>query len=182
MSFVRKLFLIALGVVTLAGHVAQAGPPASASVYVWRADLGGWLDTSTNLVWGYSSMGISNTPVTSPQAETFAANYATTLRNSGYVNEADVAGQYVWRLPNLGEYQDAFAKGLFWEDGTTGLYDQSPAAGFQSPAYGWLKWTSTPGTGKNKKLMYYFETTGGTWGTATKTSGLNAIVVRKHVN
>lgn len=55
-------------------------PPDPATIYEYRADLGGWLDTTRNLVWGYNCQPIEG-PKTLNQAKTFAANYATALAN-----------------------------------------------------------------------------------------------------
>jgi hypothetical protein len=184
MSIFSKLVICVFSVcvLLLAGHATEAAPPASAAVFEWRPDLGGWHDTSNNLVWGYASMGISNSPYTQSNAEIYASSlYASDLLNWGYEDEAIVAAQYSWRLPSLAEYQDAYNKGLFWEDEESHIYDASPADGFQSTSYGFTKWTSTLGVTKDKKKAYYFDTTWGSSGLATKTSGKNVIPVRKHI-
>lgn len=57
-------------------------PPDPALIYQWRPDLGGWLDTQTNLVWGYSFYDMLGTStgsgygISQSRAVTAATNYA----------------------------------------------------------------------------------------------------------
>jgi len=170
-----------LGIISNSSSAQPPGPPAAGS-FEWRPDLGGYLDTTTNLVWGYSSMGVTNTPFIFSNASNYPTIYAAELTRGGYPTEAGVAAQLVWRLPTLNEYQAAWNKGFFWRnaESTDGFYDHSPLTGWQDSCYGSLKWTSTLGTKKEKKRVYYFNTCDGSSGTATRTSGLNVILVHQH--
>lgn len=68
----------------------QPPPPNPFLIYEWRPDLGGWLDTQTNLVWGYSFWDLQGTSTGSgyaiPQwlAADAAANYADMLYQRAY--------------------------------------------------------------------------------------------------
>lgn len=186
MRFMSNLLLsvVAICVLFLAGHKTEAAPPAGTAVYVWRADLGGWLDTSTNLVWGYSATSISGSNYSFNYANTtLRANYATLLTNSGYPAEGAAAAQHTnWRLPALNEYQGAWNKGFFTTGADGFNYDTSPAMGYQGPPYGnGLNWTTTPGAGKNKNSIYLFNIIDGGNMIVSKTSSVQAILVRTHL-
>lgn len=69
---------VCLGMLTgSAGNVFAQ--PAGTAVYVWRADLGGWLDTSRNLVWGYSLTDSINSTYQYSSAQSAAAQYPVLL-------------------------------------------------------------------------------------------------------
>ena len=74
------LCLLLLGVFQFSSFEAKALPPASTAVYEWRPELGGVLDTSTNLVWGYSLRNSMNQNAGFTGANTYVpANYAVML-------------------------------------------------------------------------------------------------------
>jgi hypothetical protein len=54
-------------------------PPNPFVIYQWRPDLGGWLDTQTNLVWGYSFNDLQGHGITQSMAVDAAADYANVL-------------------------------------------------------------------------------------------------------
>ena len=81
-------------VVAISGFVAEAAkppppppppPPNPADIYEWRPDLGGWLDTDRNLVWGYDIISLRGTSthsgygISHSLATAMAANYASAL-------------------------------------------------------------------------------------------------------
>jgi hypothetical protein len=162
------LIALTLGVVALAllpasGHGKPGGNPAplplGPEVYQWREDLGGWLDTSTNLVWGYDSLeilgyahnfsGSSSVVATYPQIlQNFASSQTDPAIQLVAQNAANVAVQYTnWRMPTLDEARDAMAKKLFVY-GPGGLNGYQSVPSLVPVAGGWLvhaHWTSTAG-------------------------------------
>ena len=63
-------------------------PPHASEVVVYRPDLGGWLDTSTNLVWGYMLTKTRGTSASFEWGKGFAANYAEEMWIAGEEREA----------------------------------------------------------------------------------------------
>jgi hypothetical protein len=146
-------------------------PPLGTEVYEWRPELGGWLDTSTNLIWGYSPSVLNNgyaAPYDFSVNQT--ANYATLLTSAGFPTEGAIAGQHTgWRFPSLAECKDAYAKGFFAYGPGKFNWDTSPAADPQGLAYGGgNSWTSTPGTGKDNQKIWVFNAADGTSGPSPK--------------
>ncbi|MGD9858263.1 MAG: hypothetical protein AB7U20_25255 [Planctomycetaceae bacterium] len=145
-------------------------PPTSGpEVYEWRPDLGGWLDTSRNLVWGYEFRQL--TGGTGPYDFLQSRNYPALMLGTAdyYYDEAayyygigdlelgdlffdaaiaceDAASFTNWRFPTKDEASDAIAKKLFKYDiaGWSGYWSTPLGPGL---AYdGWaLCWTSTAG-------------------------------------
>lgn len=176
------------------GPIVEAGkpappppppPPLGTEVYEWHPELGGWLDTSRDLIWGYSPSAVDNGYAWPYSfAANIAANYATFLTNQGYPTEGAIAAQYTnWRLPTLAECQDAYAKGFFAYGPDKFNWDTSPAAGAQGLAYGgWNSWTSTPGTKKDNQKIWVFNPVDGTSGPSpTGYSWYSLATVRTYV-
>jgi hypothetical protein len=169
-------------------------PPLGPEVYEWREDLGGWLDTSRNLVWGYDQLGIGGYGITYAQAQQRAQNYAAYLQELADASQsvhlqaaADVAALYDnWRVPTREECTDATAKGLFtYGDGGFNGYSSFPG---EPPglAYGDTnRWTNDLGK-PNEKLYgqataWAWHPMGGGTGLATLNSLIGVIWVRTHV-
>lgn len=62
-------------------------PPNPAAIYVWREDLGGWLDTSRNLIWGYSLSQSRSMSFSYNGAVNAGANYALHLSDEAVFRE-----------------------------------------------------------------------------------------------
>jgi len=74
---VTRLLLV-LGCLAVFHQRSAHAQPASTVVYQWRPELGGWHDTSNNLVWGYQCYFTPGN-YTYSLAPIFAANYASSL-------------------------------------------------------------------------------------------------------
>lgn len=209
-------------------------PPDPTVIYQWRPDLGGILDTQTNLVWGYSFYDLKGYGITQAMATSAAADYADILYDIAefdipafaaqneaaaeerqaqgdaalaagdvelanryyaraqeyrdkadadldsiplYMDAADVADQFTWRLPTQQEAQRAIGNGLFtYGDGGFNGYDATPRIGF-SPVIELFTWTTT----KVKKNVWVFKPLSGAGVEAGVNSQINAIFVRTHV-
>jgi len=58
-------------------------PPDPATIYEWKPELGGWLDKSRNLIWGYTPTSFEGTNASYQWAvDTVKTNYATMLLNT----------------------------------------------------------------------------------------------------
>jgi hypothetical protein len=161
-------------------QAGAAGPTAKASAVAGQlgdfrvireifedryADLGGVLDTSTNLVWGYDAHSFSGIDITlSWLAQigdngaylyclNWALNYYSDPTSINYdpVKAAEmqsaltIAEQYTWRRPTVTEARDAVAKGLFtYGAGGCNIYYGSPIApnGPFISDPGTFRWTS----------------------------------------
>ncbi len=176
------------------GPIVEAGkpappppppPPLGTEVYEWRPELGGWLDTSRNLIWGYSPIAMINGGWCGFDGTVaWTTTYPTVLTNLGFAAEGAVAAQYTnWRLPTLAECQDAYAKGFFAYGPGEFNWDTSPAEGAQGLGYdGRISWTSTLGTKKDSKLVWVFDPSNGSAGLVGKGSCIDHLaVVRTHV-
>jgi hypothetical protein len=212
------VFASALGICAIfVGSLVEAAkpppppPPPSAGpeVYEWRPDLGGMLDTSTNLVWGCEFYALSGgtAPFNHLQsvdypgamlstADTYydAADYYYGIGDVAtgdlYTSAAeaceDAATFTNWRFPTLAEAQDAMAKSLFKYDieGFSGYWATPLGPGIAYDGFTPC-WTST--LGKNNQKINGFPTTW-TYTPATGATGLasrgwsaDAIWVRTHV-
>lgn len=65
-------------------------PPNPAAIYQWRPELGGWLDTQRNLVWGYQLTAVVNGGFSYDGAIATAPNYAIRLATAA--DDYDVRG------------------------------------------------------------------------------------------
>lgn len=101
-GFWSRLRFFSLALAVLA--TASTSLPAAAEAYdgwVYRQDLGGWLDSGTGLVWGGHSAVLG----TGSWSYNGANNkYLPNLRNS--------TGIAAWRLPTKAEVEDASRKGV----------------------------------------------------------------------
>lgn len=181
-------------------------PPHPADVYEWRPDLGGMLDTSTNLVWGYEFRAL--TGGTAPYNYLASQNYPMRMLETAdaFYDEADYyysigdtelgdhytqaafacedAASYTnWRFPTKSEAQDALWKSLFRYDieGYSGYYSTPLGPGL---AYdGWAPcWTSTPGKPARGGFRTYWTYTpiNGDMGEGPDGYSLDVIWVRTH--
>jgi len=79
-------------------------PPNPFAIYEWRPDLGGWLDTQRNLVWGYDLGPVLDWQFNAVEAAQAAATYPTQL--------ADGAAHFDQRSADDSAKADSFkAKG-----------------------------------------------------------------------
>lgn len=97
----RRHFLAALTAAAFA--LLTAAAPSTAQAYdgwVYREDLGGWLDENTGLVWGVSA------------GDAYGGVWTWKGANNVYLPRyrADT-GINAWRLPTPDELQDAYLKG-----------------------------------------------------------------------
>jgi hypothetical protein len=82
LSAFRTLFAMIVIATTSISCPADAGAqPPGTDVYEWRPDLGGWLDTSRKLVWGYSMSDSTNSGFSFEGAKYWAARYPELLAN-----------------------------------------------------------------------------------------------------
>jgi hypothetical protein len=87
----------------------QPTPPDPFEIYEWREDLGGWLDTTRNLVWGYDSGGILGYGITYNNAQNFVQNYAATMASTAIQrqNQADESYAQAAYLYSIGHLEGA---------------------------------------------------------------------------
>lgn len=180
---VARVFLftiLAASVLVVSASIGTAGksagntlPPVTVTpepdIFESRySDLGGVLDTSTKLVWGYDSHSFSGIGITlswlaqigDDGAYLYCLNWAlneySDPANINYdpVKAADmqaalnVAEQYTWRRPTVTEARDAVAKGLFtYGAGGCNVYYGSPIApnGPYISDPNLFRWTSVAG-------------------------------------
>ncbi len=111
-----------------------AGPVAAES-WTYRADLGGWLDNETGLVWGQSSR------VWNPSAW---YSYSGAVYG-GIPTYQQMTNNAKWRLPTVAEAQTAHAHNIYSYISQTG--DTSVAFAWASDKQGkkqaWIVWIST---------------------------------------
>jgi hypothetical protein len=116
-----------LAFAVLATACVARTPAAHAENWQYRVDLGGWLDNETGLVWGPPSQTWINASFQwSPDAAQFYRN---------------ITGNPLWRLPTLAEFQTAYSHNAW-------------AYFSQTSDYWGAWWTSTAGTGKDKKSAW----------------------------
>jgi hypothetical protein len=108
----------------------QPTPPDPFEIYEWREDLGGWLDTTRNLVWGYDSGGILGYGLTYSLAQNFVQNYAATMASTAIQRQSQADESYARAayLYSIGELE-----GALWHEQQGDLY-ASIAAGLAAAA------------------------------------------------
>lgn len=153
-------------------------------------DLGGVLDLTNGVIWGYephpalwsSNTGFqSATDVNDGYLEILAVLAATLPPETAPLAAAayDVAVQRTWRWPTVFEARDAVAKGLFtFGEGGLNLYYKSPLDEVPDISYGVsvVRWTSSE---VKPNLVHAFSPADGGTLLVSKTSSLSALVVSK---
>lgn len=112
-------------------HLASHANAQTYGGWVYRSDLGGWLDSNTGLVWGKSCVEATGAVCYWSGANTYTSSVRTATGNSA------------WRLPTAAELEDAYQKG-----GPSVLLTRSQQSFFwssqtQGKKYAWASdWTS----------------------------------------
>jgi hypothetical protein len=112
---------------TLAMLTIGIAPPVSAENWEFREDLGGWYDVESGLVWGQPSQDWSQ----------YGYNWLAASQVA-IPQYRQMTGNSKWRLPTAEEFQTAYQHNAWAYFSQTSDYHG-----------GW--WSSTAGTGKNKK-------------------------------
>jgi len=172
-------------------------PPVSVNyvpgVYENRyADLGGVLDTTTGLLWGYEPYGqLANYGIDFAWATTIHQRYLDLLASLAstppaegqpddravYQAAYDVAVQRFWRVPTVFEARDAVSKGLFtFGEGGCDMYYSSPVNTQPGVAYSVysLRWSSSEAA---SGLVHLWSAADGGTLLSSKTTSVGAIVV-----
>jgi hypothetical protein len=131
--YCRRLPKLAACIIALAAVVGAQ--EIQAENWTYRADLGGWLDNETGLVWGQSSR---------------VWNPSVWYSHSGAVNVGipayrQMTGNPKWRLPTLAESQAAYAHNAYTYLSQTGDTSVAPAwtSNTQGKKSAWVFWIST---------------------------------------
>ena len=199
--------LATAGAVLATGNYAAAAPPGGSTPKVSSkpypplavtpipeafedryADLGGVVDLTNGVIWGYELNALSFSNYTFQPASQInqwyldiLAQLAATLppETAPILAAAyEVAAQRSWRWPTVFEARDAVAKGLFtFGGGGLNLYYGSPLYEAPSTSYGLsvVRWTSS----EVKPKVHAFSPADGGTLLVSKTSSLPAMVVSK---
>lgn len=152
------------------------------------ADLGGVLDLTNGVVWGYepfaslvnAAINYSEGVVNERYLWAFEdrAAHSTPEEHAILAEAQAIAAQFTWRWPTVFEARDAVAKGLFtFGEGGVDMYYGSPLYAVPAVSYGVgnLRWSSSEAKG----LVHAWSAADGGTRLITKTSTAFGIVVTK---
>lgn len=89
-SIVATLAVLCCSILEAGKPKPPPPPPDPATIYQWRPELGGWLDTTRNLVWGYNTFpDVLGYGITLNMAIQRAATYPGMLYDMGLRLEGD---------------------------------------------------------------------------------------------
>lgn len=148
----RRLFASLLSILVISCSFALPTIVQAYDGWVYRADLGGWLDVNTGLVWGQRA------------STTLGGSWSWNGANNIFIPTLRTAtGNPLWRLANKGELEDAYLK-----DGADFFLPPPPP----NP-YAWV-WSSST---KGKNLAFAINLYTGERGYYSTKSYIDAIPV-----